>query len=322
MAQEQQRHGFFQYIHLKIIVTLFRVLMPWASKERRNRDNALVPQNIARERVKIPSRDAKRHILADLYYPPNYSSSSTSPVPILVNWHGSGFIMPLFGTDNFFCYRVARDAGIIVLDADYRKGPETPFPGAIHDVEDVLRWVATQNHRFDTSRIALSGFSAGGTLSTVAATAIRKKLEDLITVLVVFSLYPLLDFAAPVESKTVPKPVRAHPPFLLRLFNDAYVPDESTRTDPLVSPNFADAADFPETTVLVTCEGDILRPEADELAERLLRANVPNKTVIHKMLQGVPHGFDKGVKKGTVGWGRREELYTIVVKLLKDTLGL
>ncbi|EMR63797.1 putative esterase lipase protein [Eutypa lata UCREL1] len=86
------------------------------------------------------------------------------------------------GTDALFCARLARDAGIAVLDADYRKGPEHTFPRALHDAEDVLRWVAAQSHRFDRTPVAVSGFSAGGTIAVAAATTLRKQLEGLISI--------------------------------------------------------------------------------------------------------------------------------------------
>lgn len=133
-----QKHGFFQYLRLKIIVVLLQAWLMVSSKKQQQRDRDLVPQEVPVEQVKIPSRNRGRHILAHLYLPPGHYSSS-KPLPILVNWHGSGFIFHLLGTDALYCARLARDAGIAVLDADYRKGPEDTFPRALHDAEDALR---------------------------------------------------------------------------------------------------------------------------------------------------------------------------------------
>jgi acetyl esterase/lipase len=53
---------------------------------------------------------------------------------------------------------MAETAGIAVLDADYRKGPEHVFPAAVNDAEDALRWVIGNPQRFDQDRILLGGF--------------------------------------------------------------------------------------------------------------------------------------------------------------------
>ncbi len=320
-----QRHGFFQYIRLKLIVVVLRAWLAVSSKEKQQRDRDLVPLEVPEECVRIPSRDPGRDIAAYLYLPPGHSfslesPSSPKPLPILVNWHGSGFIFPLLGTDALFCARLARDAGIAVIDVDYRKGPEHTFPGALHDAEDALRWVAAQNHRFDRTRVAVSGFSAGGTIALVAATTLKKQLEGLISIRIVFSIYALLDMAKPPEEKKVPHPINAHPIWALRLFNDSYAPDVTSRTDPAISPCFADLEDFPSTVAFITAEGDTLRPEANAQAERLIAGT--KKKIVNKILEGVPHAFDKGCEEGTIAWTRREEAYALVTKLLKESFGI
>ncbi|KAF2185674.1 alpha/beta-hydrolase, partial [Zopfia rhizophila CBS 207.26] len=254
-----------------------------------------------------------------LYYPPGHSASlSARATPILVNWHGSGFIFPLLGSDSLFCARVARDTGLLVLDADYRKAPETPFPGPLHDVEDALRWVATQPKRFDLTRVAVSGFSAGGNLALVAASALKRTLVDL-TIPVVVAIYPVTDLSIKPEAKTVPNPRKPTSPHIANLFNDCYAPDKAIRTDPRVSPSLADPADFPPTVAILTCEGDNLAPEANALADKL---GDGQRKVVNRTLKAVHHGFDKGAKKGTNEWDQREKAYTLTVKTLKEALNL
>lgn len=282
----------FQHLYLKALAILIRTLVSLAGNSSPRQCRALVPPDVRQQRaIKIPSRDPERHILADIYHPPG---ASAAPLPVLVNWHGSGFVIPLLGSDAVFCARVAREAGVAVVDADYRKGPETPFPGAVDDVEDVLLWIASQGGRFDVSRVAVSGFSAGGNLALVAATKLRKKLASVVGINAVVSFYPYIDLAAPPEGKKVSKPIRPFPSWMLRLFNDCYVPDPGLRRDPAVSPYYADPADFPDTVALITCEGDVLRPEAEELVEKLRRNNDSGKRIIGYVCQGVRHGFDSG----------------------------
>ncbi|KAI8959972.1 Alpha/Beta hydrolase protein [Daldinia sp. FL1419] len=313
-----QRHGIFQYLRLKLIVVLLRIFVASDSKKNQQRDRDLSPPEIVKEDVKIPSREPGRYIAAHLYLPAEYSSSSLSPkpLPILVNWHSSGFIFPLLGNDVLFCARLARDAGVAVLDADYRKGPENTFPLALHDAEDVLRWVATQNHRFDQKRVAVSGFSAGGNIAVVAATALRRRLEE-INIQIVLSFYPLVDMAKAPEEKKVPHPINPHPIWALHLFNDSYAPDVSSRADPAISPSLANPEDFPPTVAFITAEGDTLRPEVDDLVERLKSGTL--KKIVNEVLEGVPHAFDKGCEEGTIAWTRRDQAYVLAAKLLRES---
>lgn len=96
-------------------------------------------------------------------------------------------MVDMFGTDSDFCRMVSDSTGAIVLDCDYAKGgcstrqksiaalvdgvsaPESPFPAATDDVKDVIdHVVANAEGYFDTSRITIGGFSAGGTLALTA----------------------------------------------------------------------------------------------------------------------------------------------------------
>ncbi|KAK6203659.1 hypothetical protein LQW54_008865 [Pestalotiopsis sp. IQ-011] len=143
------QYSLLQYLGLKVTASLLRAFVSITGRERRKRDESLVRNVVHKETVGIPSRDPNRRIAANIYYPPAYSKSS--PAPVLVNWHGSGFVLPLLGSEIVFCSRMAQ-AGIVVIDADYRKGPEHSFPGALNDVRDTLQWVATREG-LDSTRL-------------------------------------------------------------------------------------------------------------------------------------------------------------------------
>lgn len=309
--------GFFNYLRLKFFVTLLRTVLIFQSWYPLRRDRLLAQRSylsVRKQRVRIPSRDLGRYIDGDLYNP---EGSDSGPKPVLVNWHGSGWVLPLLGSDELFCKRVAYETGICVLDADYRKAPETPFPGPLNDVEDALRWVATKQDLFDSKRVALSGWSAGAQLALVAATELRTKVfkpSCILDIVAVVAFYPETDLAVAPETKTVPNPIKAHPPFMLHFFHDCFVPDKSMRADPLVSPSRADPASFPSTVAILTCEGDTFAPEALELAEKL---DDGKREVVVKNLEGVHHGFDKGAERGTKEWDRREEAYGLAVECLR-----
>ncbi|KAH6645127.1 hypothetical protein BKA67DRAFT_542104 [Truncatella angustata] len=120
------------------------------------------------------------------------------------------------------------------------------------------------------------------------------------------------------EEKKVPHPIKAHPLWALYLFNKCYAPDQQSRKSPAVSPYYTDAEEFSLMTAFVTCEGGTLRPEANQLAEMLQIQKNNSQNVVFHVLEGVPHGLDKGAEDGTLEWVRREEAYSLAIKLLKE----
>jgi len=318
----------FNYLYLKLVAIILRLIGGWRQRNNYQRD-LLLSYGIEPRHVHIQSRNQGRSIEAYLYVPPESDSESgtgdselrkrkSKKQPILVNWHGSGFVIPSLGKDRAFCARVARESGVVVLDADYRKGPETPFPGAIHDVEDVLRWIADQ-HQFDLTRVAVSGFSAGGNLALVAASALRQGLLELLQIPIVIAVYPVTDISIDPYEKKVPNPLKPIPAGVARVLDDSYAPNPADRVDPRVSPSLADPASFPDTVVILTCEGDTLSPEANQLAVKL---DDGKRKVVNSTLRGVHHGFDKGCREGTPEWEQREIAYSLIIRTLKEVFHL
>lgn len=326
------------YWCLKVPVLLLRILTVLKARAPLRRDRLLAETQypVRRERLHIPSRDPGRFIIAELYLPRPPPSSSSSPAPpprptpVLVNYHGSGFVLTrLLGTNSLFCARAAHDLGIPVLDADYRKAPEHPFPAALHDVEDVLHWVGARSSpassdgdlRFDAARVVLSGFSSGGALALAAASALRRGIlqSSGVGIRGVVALYPLADLTLPSREKLAPRDgISPMEPSVLDLFVDCYLPDQGDRADPRASPGKADPAEYPGTVAVLSCEGDRLAPEALALESRL--QGCPSVKAVGTMLMGVGHGFDAGVEQGTLEWERREEMYALAVETVKGAI--
>lgn len=289
--------SFFSYIRLKIMITFLRIFTLYSAREPLRRDAELADANypVRKERLLIPSRDAGRCIVADLYLPSTAGASSSpavkAPLPVLVNWHGSGFCLTgLLGSNVLFSARVAHELQINVFDVDYRKAPEHPFPAAVCDVEDALRWVGSEENleRFDASRVAVSGFSSGGTLALVAASGLRGRLQsDGVNIRAALAMYPATDLVTAAEDKKPPKDgINPMDPVTLNLFADCYVLDKNVRADPRASPGRSDSQSYPQTVAIMTCEGDRLAPEGLALAKKLEQDR--ERKVINKMLLGVP----------------------------------
>lgn len=299
--------GFFQYIRLKFVVSLIRLISWWKTPK----PTFQLPSSIERHLMLIPSRDAGRFIKAWLYRP-KIVTPEEGKRPILVNWHGSGFVLDGLGTDHHFCRRVVDVTRAFVLDADYRKSPETPFPGALDDVVDMLRWVGEQHWIFDVGRIAVSGFSAGGNLALVAASVLKEEYPN-INIEIAVAMYPPVDLATDPRDKTVPKPINPIPARVAELFDECYTPDKETRTDPRVSPAFADPDLFSDRVLILTASGDTLAPEARRLGKNLVQGS---RRVVNLEVRGVGHGFDKGCEEKSYEWRQREDAYKAVCREL------
>lgn len=111
-----------------------------------------------------------------IYWPPTHPARE-SGTPVVVYFHGGGFVMGDLDTHDGTCRQHAVGADAIVVSVDYRLAPEHPYPAATKDAWAATRWVAEHGTEIgaDISRLAVAGDSAGGTIA--AATAQRARDE-------------------------------------------------------------------------------------------------------------------------------------------------
>lgn len=241
------------------------------------------------EVLHVPSRDPERTIKVHFYR----NDSGARPTPLLINFHGSGYVIPSHGSDDGFAVQIKQQTSYSVFDVQYRLAPEHPFPAAPNDAEDVVRYVLRHGDRFDLTRIALSGFSAGGALAlglcghTFPSTTFRHAIL----------FYPPTDLARPASSKVPPDQAgRPLPAWLTSTFDDCYAPSPIDRSDPLISPSFIPPSNFTKSMLFITCAYDTLATEAQELANSI--AAQPDHKVTHVRYERCNHAWDKAVKLG------------------------
>lgn len=120
------------------------------------------------ENFTIAARDG--YALPVRLYLPRAAQTHT-PLPVLVFFHGGGFVVGSLATHDSLCRTLCHLANCAVLAVAYRLAPEYRFPVAFEDAWDALTWVAQAglSHGLDVSHIAVGGDSAGGTLAAACA---------------------------------------------------------------------------------------------------------------------------------------------------------
>ena len=99
---------------------------------------------------------------------------SRDPSPVVLFFHGGGFVIGDLDTHNSLCTELSAELDLPVLAVDYRLAPEHPFPAAPDDCEAAARWLAGSPKELDrtvTGLVTIGG-SAGGNLATVTARAL------------------------------------------------------------------------------------------------------------------------------------------------------
>lgn len=117
------------------------------------------------------------------YCPETYLSASSSGrkrFPVVVNFHGGGFTLGRATDDARWARMVLDEVGAVFVSVDYRLAPEHPFPAAVDDGVDALRYLAAHADELclDVSRVVLTGFSAGGNLAVTVPLRWRDRMVE------------------------------------------------------------------------------------------------------------------------------------------------
>lgn len=218
-----------------------------------------------------------------------YTPTGTGPFPILMYFHGGGFVIGDLDTFDKLCRETCGGAGVVVVSVDYRLAPEYPFPAASDDCLAATRWAAAHAAELngDASRIGVSGDSAGGNLAAV--TALRLRDEGGPALKAQLLVYPVTD----ADPDAYPSMTANAEGYLLsradmNWFFGHYVKDASAVASPILCPiKAASHAGLPPALV-ITAEFDPLRDEGDAYAKKLAAAGV---AVEHRCYDGAIHGF-------------------------------
>ncbi|KAB0496616.1 alpha/beta hydrolase [Pseudomonas vancouverensis] len=256
-----------------------------AVQYRQFSDNLLpaIPGDPMSEVRELRVAGAEGELEARLYRP-----LEQDDLPLLVYFHGGGFVMGNLDTHDNLCRSLARQCEAVVVSVAYRLAPEHKFPAAPLDCYAATCWLVEHATAlgFDGSRLAVAGDSAGGNLALAVSQLAAQRKGPKIGYQCLF--YPVTDAACDSQSFEDFAEGYLLSAAAMRWFWQQYLQEAVQADDPLASPLRAEnLADLPPTT-LITAGFDPLMDEGEALAACLRDAGVPIRL---RRCEGMVHGF-------------------------------
>ena len=217
-----------------------------------------------------------------------YTPVGTAPFPVLVYFHGGGWVIGNLDTHDGICRSLANRVGCLVVSVDYRLAPEHTFPAAPEDCYAATRWLAEHAGSLggDKGRIAVGGDSAGGNLAAVVALMARDRGGPKLAFQLL--VYPATD--TDFETRSYRENSEGY--FLTRAdmvwFWNHYAPRDEDRRNPYAAPQRAASLRGLPPALVITAEFDPLCDDGNAYAARLREDGVPVRL---SQQDGLIHGF-------------------------------
>jgi acetyl esterase len=241
-----------------------------------------------------------------------YVPDEPGPQPLIVYYHGGGFVAGDLETHDAPCRVLCRHSGARVLSIDYRLAPEHAFPAWIEDGLATYDWAVEHAAELGADRVAVAGDSAGGNIAAVIAQERRPgpALQLLI--------YPSVDMRGPRRSHELFGDGFFLTSALIEWYTTHFLPADADREDLRRSPILAPDVSGVAPAVVITAGFDPLRDEGEAYAEKLREAGVP---VLAHRFRGMFHGFINSVGVSPSCRGALTEVAGITRALLASPAG-
>ncbi len=217
-----------------------------------------------------------------------YVPENDGPSPLMVYFHGGGYVKGGIRETDPFCRRLARTTGNVVVSVAYRLAPEHPYPAALDDAYSATLWAYQHAEELGGTREAFNvcGESAGGNLAAVVCLLLRQSGEARVDHQVL--LQPVVDFTLSFPSIGMPASECLVPREDLAWYYEQYYGSGRDKKDFRVSPIFAEDLSGLPPALIIAAEYDTLRDEARAYADRLKSSGVETRYACY---DGMIHGF-------------------------------
>ena len=211
-----------------------------------------------------------------------------TPQPLLVYFHGGGWVWNSVDTHDRLMRSYAAGAGCMVVGPDYALSPEARFPQALEECAEVVRQFARGGLAWgiDPARIVLGGDSAGANLAVGVALLLRETDPD-IKLAGLLMNYGVLDSDTTTASYGEFADGFTLTQAKMRFYWECYCPDPALRVTPFAAPLRADLRGLPPVLVQIA-ELDVLSGENHAFVTKLREAGVPVEDTV---FAGTIHGF-------------------------------
>ena len=217
-----------------------------------------------------------------------YSPAGPGPFPILVFYHGGGWVLGNLDSADGLCRFLTNAAGCVLVSVNYSHAPEHKFPVPAEDAYTGAQWVAQNATSLngDATRIAVGGMSSGGNLAAAVALMARDRGTPAISfqMLVVPVLDPNFETASYRENAEGYGLTNAS----MQWFWGQDLADPADSQNPYASPLRAKSLKNLPPALLLTAEFDVMRDEGDAYAARLKADAVPTQYICYP---GMVHAF-------------------------------
>ncbi|UOR13852.1 alpha/beta hydrolase [Halobacillus amylolyticus] len=243
------------------------------------------------------------------YYP---LGAEKEKLPVYINFHGGAFIMNEKEMDDPYCRFLANQTGCVILNVDYAKAPEYPFPKPIEQCYEILKWIKRRadDLNINSEKVMVGGQSSGANIAAALCLYLEDKGENQ-PLLQVLSC-PMLDFVTSHADKPEPDQWRSSHPQVASFFNMCYVPEREQAEHPLASPVRADIGNRLASALIIIAEYDAFRPEAEFYTEKLKAAGI---MVQEKLFKDCFHAFTHLGPKA-----KAEEAWNLIARKIKETV--
>jgi acetyl esterase len=222
-----------------------------------------------------------------------YHPKSTTPLPVIMYFHGGGWVICDLDTHDSVCRDLAFLVNAIVVSVDYRMAPEHKFPIPVDDCLAATTWCAANAASFggNAKRLAVAGDSAGGNLATVVAMRIRD--EGGPTISFQGLVYPAT--GSPWDDRESYRRngkgyFLTHEAMLW--FTSHYMRSKVDTDSPYFAPLRAKSLAGMPPALVQTCEFDPLLDEGVAYAKALAAAGVPCEQITYPGLIHAAFGMD------------------------------